>query len=174
MGDLALLVDIPAAGVNNVWVGGMVSLGNLPQNVWNAQPVPGTECSIIGKRCPYGDPLIDFLCTSEGLWVRRQFMPAEGGAPGMEGAFEQPEAESCPRDSIQDCSPRHCIGGLCDDDRACCFDKPCSNIPAVDCLAGRCQLVRGCNDELLCTPPRILHRVGRSAISVLRFSGARG
>src|SRR5690606_6458137 len=46
------------------------------------------------------------------------------------------------------CEPVFC--GLQGKDTPCCVDKRCADIPAQDCPAGRCQLERRCDGELVC------------------------
>ena len=120
-----------------------------------APPANGTECPLTGMSCRYDDPLIDYLCDNEMQWREREYRMPDSAAFDAGIDMEPAELVGCFSDEpfcpdSSQCMVGCCGGGAGAGCAACCYDAPCSAIPVEDCPAGRCELVRGCNGEVLC------------------------
>src|SRR5690606_26613669 len=68
----------------------------------STEPVPSSACDRAGMRCSYGASSEDFLCTRDGRWKRRTFVPGEGGGPAI--LTDQPELVDCSELDIAECA----------------------------------------------------------------------
>lgn len=113
-----------------------------------AEPVPNTACDRAGMRCNYDIPQDDFLCTRDGVWKRRMFVPGEGGGPGI--PMDQPEAVDCSEISFSECDMHSQCSSVWAENAAFCDRNSCAYIPVEDCPAERCQVIPDCTGEPRC------------------------
>lgn len=115
----------------------------------STEPVPSSACDRAGMRCSYGASSEDFLCTRDGRWKRRTFVPGEGGGPAI--LTDQPELVDCSELDIAECASHPQCSSVLAEVGMFCDPASCAWIPVADCPAERCQVIPDCAGEPRCS-----------------------